>query len=87
MYPGDRSQKIIYHGDTEGTEFSFSLRFSVISVPPWLIFIPVHGPQAHVTLRTVTDPAVIAAAEPAVAILSAYLPSESSAQTLRRTPR
>src|SRR5664280_1416372 len=33
------------HFTTEDTEF-----FSVISVPPWLIFIPTGGPQANVTL-------------------------------------
>src|ERR1039457_1191902 len=33
------------HGVLVSTEF-----FSVISVPPWLIFIPTGGPQANVTL-------------------------------------
>src|ERR1035437_9230734 len=31
--------------------FGFYGAFSVISVTPWLISIPVAGPQAHVTLR------------------------------------
>ena len=43
--------KIIHHGDTEDTEFCFCGVFSVISVPPWLIFIPMGGPQTHVILR------------------------------------
>jgi hypothetical protein len=40
---GGRSlrRKSFHHGDTEDTELSFSMEFfSVISVPPWLIFIP-----------------------------------------------
>jgi hypothetical protein len=31
--------------------FVFYEVFSVISVPPWLIFIPMGGPQTHVILR------------------------------------
>src|SRR5664280_2315509 len=31
--------------------FAFCGVFSVISVPPWLIFIPMGGPQTHVILR------------------------------------
>src|SRR5664279_3107097 len=30
--------------------FDFHRVFPVISVPPWLIFIPMGGPQTHVTL-------------------------------------
>jgi hypothetical protein len=45
-------RKSFHHGDTEDTEFSFSMEFfSVISVPPWLIFIPMAGQKTHVTLR------------------------------------
>ena len=35
---------------TETRSFSFFRVFSVISVPPWSIFISIGAPQAHVTL-------------------------------------
>src|SRR5271157_1682523 len=47
--------KIIHHGDHGTRSFGFHKVFSVISVPPWLIFIPMSEPQAHVTLNTSRD--------------------------------
>jgi S-adenosylmethionine:tRNA ribosyltransferase-isomerase len=44
-----RSSRIIYHGGHR--VFGFFRVFSAISVPPWLIFIPIGGRHAYVTLR------------------------------------